>query len=163
MKRTPAQLKWEAVCEDETLTEEVFKFLEVYPKYYFSSLGRVRSHAGSVPRFIYGRANKEGYVHLNLGPVRKDKYLAHLICEAFHGPCPEGKECDHINRKRYDNRACNLRWVTRSEQMKNRAPYTWPEPMSPEGRANCAEGARRRWARVRAAAKLLEEGKDGSA
>ena len=38
-----------------------------------------------------------------------------LVCTAFHGPRPEGYECDHINGNKLDWNADNLRWVTRAE------------------------------------------------
>lgn len=40
--------------------------------------------------------------------------LHHLILSK-----EEGKVCDHINRKRNDNRSCNLRNITRSENKVN--------------------------------------------
>ena len=38
-----------------------------------------------------------------------------LVCTAFHGPRPDGYQCDHINGIPTDNRACNLQWVTPAE------------------------------------------------
>ena len=54
-------------------------------------------------------------------------YAVHrLVCETFHGPNPGNCTVDHIakydgdwERERSDNRACNLRWATLSEQNKN--------------------------------------------
>jgi len=46
-----------------------------------------------------------------------------FIATAFHGKRPPGLECDHINRNRGDNRAGNLRWVTRSENRRNSDRY----------------------------------------
>tara|TARA_B110001452_G_scaffold157687_1_gene131219 strand:+ start:10494 stop:11072 length:579 start_codon:yes stop_codon:yes gene_type:complete len=44
------------------------------------------------------------------------KKIARLVCMAFHGKPPADRPiCDHINRKRWDDRASNLRWVNRSE------------------------------------------------
>ena len=63
------------------------------------------------------RYTKRGYHRAHNG--EKDYLVHRLVLEAFVGPCPEGKECDHINRKKADNRVVNLRWVTRSENMKN--------------------------------------------
>lgn len=33
-----------------------------------------------------------------------------IVLETFHGPCPPGSECWHLNGDREDNRASNLRW-----------------------------------------------------
>jgi HNH endonuclease len=36
----------------------------------------------------------------------------HLICWAWHGPCPDGMECCHGNGQPAENREDNLRWGT---------------------------------------------------
>ena len=41
-----------------------------------------------------------------------------LVCTAFHGPRPEGYECDHINGYNMDWSASNLRWVTTAENIR---------------------------------------------
>jgi hypothetical protein len=50
------------------------------------------------------------------------KTLHVMIAERF---CPKierpGLTCDHINRDKNDNRACNLRWVDRQIQVFNRS------------------------------------------
>lgn len=43
-----------------------------------------------------------------------------MVAECWLGPCPEGKQVDHINRNPHNNHHSNLRYVTHSEQMKNR-------------------------------------------
>lgn len=43
-----------------------------------------------------------------------------LVAEAWIGPIPEGLEVDHIDRNSHNNHYTNLRYVTHSEQMKNR-------------------------------------------
>ena len=41
-----------------------------------------------------------------------------LVCTAFHGECPEGYECDHIDGNKLDWSANNLRWVTKEENIR---------------------------------------------
>lgn len=61
--------------------------------------------------------------------------LHKVVAECWIGPKPEGLQVDHINRNSLDNDYRNLRYVTYSEQMKNRT-------LSPEYiarvKANCA-------------------------
>lgn len=46
------------------------------------------------------------------------KSIHRLILETFIGPCPKDRECCHKNDIPTDNRLENLRWDTRSENMK---------------------------------------------
>lgn len=39
------------------------------------------------------------------------------VCEAFHGPCPEGMETLHIDEDALNNRADNLEWGTRRQNL----------------------------------------------
>lgn len=43
------------------------------------------------------------------------EYVHRLICEAFHGPCPDGMECRHLDGDRTNNSADNLAWGTKQE------------------------------------------------
>lgn len=100
--------------------------------YEVSSMGRVRS----VDRLInhnYGgkrkkpgrvlrlRKNGNGYMRITLYVDGKERsHVVHrLVCEAFIGKRPDGKEVNHINGVRDDNRAENLEWVTKSENKKH--------------------------------------------
>lgn len=50
------------------------------------------------------------------GAVKKESRLVHrVVCEAFHGPCPAGKECRHIDGNKSNNSSDNLAWGTRRE------------------------------------------------
>ena len=64
--------------------------------------------------------NRGGYLFVNLRQCGANnlKLVHRLVLWAFEGH-PKGRQCDHINRVRDDNRLENLRWVTRKENMKN--------------------------------------------
>ena len=53
--------------------------------------------------------------YVNCRAAKKTYPVHRLVAWAFLGKCPEGKEIDHINRIRNDNRPENLRWLTRQE------------------------------------------------
>ncbi len=64
--------------------------------------------------------HNEGYLTVNLNGVN---YLKHVIIAKQFLPNDDPahkKEVDHKNRNRKDNRLCNLRWVTHSENNYNR-------------------------------------------
>ena len=46
--------------------------------------------------------------------------IARVVAECWLGEKPEGMEIDHIDRNSLNNHWTNLRYVTKSEQMKNR-------------------------------------------
>jgi len=99
--------------------------------YQVSSLGRVRSldrivrASGPVParkhqgRVLSAADNGKGYLHLSLaknGTIKTHR-VCRLVAAAFHGSCPEGKECAHLDGTRNNDIPENLRWVTPSENM----------------------------------------------
>ena len=57
-----------------------------------------------------------GYKTRNVGG--KPMLVHVLIAHAFNGKRPKGYDVDHINGKRDDNRPCNLRYVTRSQNLR---------------------------------------------
>ena len=44
-----------------------------------------------------------------------------IVALAFIGPCPDGHEVNHKNFVKHDNRAENLEYVTRSENLLHRS------------------------------------------
>lgn len=90
--------------------------------YIVSSEGRIRRLTpapGTWPgRYIKTHLNaKIGYqqVILHREAQAKTFRVHRLVCEAFHGPPPEGHEVRHLNGDRLDNRRENLAWGTRKE------------------------------------------------
>lgn len=100
------------------ITEE-WKGIIEYPKYEVSTLGRVRNAKKEYIRIP--DINSKGYARLRLvveGKIIR-KFVHRLVAETFLEN-PENKEMvDHINGDHKDNRLCNLRWSTRSENMLN--------------------------------------------
>ena len=65
------------------------------------------------------KPNASGYLQVNV-PVRNVTTLVHrLVAETFLSNPNGYTEIDHLNRNKSDNRACNLRWCTHSENMRN--------------------------------------------
>lgn len=94
--------------------------------YEVSDQGRVRSldkmvrtYGNRRPFVRHGRILKQqlgthGYMQVGLTrDGEKSQHRVHrLVCEAFHGPCPDGMETLHGPAGRLDNRAINLQWGT---------------------------------------------------
>lgn len=55
-----------------------------------------------------------------IGRKRRKVFIHKVVAECWLGKKPEGYEVDHIDRNSLNNHWTNLRYVTRSEQMKNR-------------------------------------------
>ena len=102
---------------------EMWKPIVNWP-YAVSDQGRVmrlkaarRTHPGLI---LKSWPMYKGYLQVELRekPRRKRAAVHRLVLEAFIGPCPEGKEANHINGDKLDNRPENLEWVTSSENTK---------------------------------------------
>ena len=113
--------------------EEIWLNIKGYEGFYqVSNQGRVKSLDREV---VYPDGHKQQYkgkilktyigttgylfVTLTVNSKAKRVRVHRLVAEAFI-PNPENKpDIDHINTIRTDNRVENLRWATRSENMKN--------------------------------------------
>lgn len=97
-------------------------------KYAISDQGRVRALNRRDAR---GRRRAEKLLMLNRQPsghltvalysngARRDVSVHVLVLEAFVGPRPPGMECCHWNDIPDDNRVENLRWGTRTDNIKD--------------------------------------------
>jgi hypothetical protein len=98
-----------------------------FPQYEVSSAGEIR-RGGRLRKPTQSRL---GYVWIAFcveGVIHR-RYVHVLVAEAFHGPRPPGMQVDHINHQRDDNRAANLRWLSRSDNLIRRvAPNLGGKP-----------------------------------
>lgn len=76
-------------------------------------------HGATPGRILKQRIHENGYYHVglhNLGS-RRTVTVHSLVAESFHGSRPGGQHARHRNGIKTDNRAENLEWGTRSENM----------------------------------------------
>lgn len=96
--------------------------------YEVSDWGRVRSVARKVDYGVRGHATYQGRIlnlakkpngYLWIGLKRAGKtervYVHRLVALAFIGPCPIGKEVDHIDHNREHNHIKNLHYLIRAK------------------------------------------------
>ena len=82
---------------------------------------RIRDRNTIRRKYVAGSSKgaKDGYRQVR---IKGKKYLEHrIIMMLCFGHIPENAEIDHINHVRNDNRLCNLRFVTRSENRRNQS------------------------------------------
>ena len=92
-----------------------------YDGYYVSVDGDVYSEKKGIWKKLKPQCGKDKYCRVVLykNNFFCMKKVHRLIAETFLYNPENKKFVDHINRKRFDNRLCNLRWVSRSENGKN--------------------------------------------
>lgn len=104
---------------------EQWRVIEGFPEYAVSSWGRVRSSRQRPTRMLKTRRGNP-YVQVSLctEPTKHVTKSVHvLVCEAFHGPRPEGMQVRHLNGDHTDNRASNLQWGTATENALDRVAH----------------------------------------
>lgn len=102
---------------------EEWRSIPSYPGYEASSLGRIRTRAHKV---LPGTPQPTGHIRvgIQIASNKQIKRYAHvLVCEAFNGPCPPGKECRHKDGVSNNNVPDNLCWGTRQENQDDRIAH----------------------------------------
>ncbi len=99
------------------------------PGYEADASGRVWSVAsnwrGLGPRALTPFYDDDGYLRVRIvvSGGRKKAFVHRMVCEAFHGPQPDGHEVRHLDGTRVNNVPGNLAWGTRSENAKDRQAH----------------------------------------
>ena len=100
--------------------------IEAPHEYWAGSDGRIYSlttEAGPKP-LTDKPANRYGHRKICLWRVGPAHFWVHrLVCGAFHGPCPTGRECSHLNGKTGDNRPENLAWETPAQNNRRKIAH----------------------------------------
>jgi len=114
------------------MNKEIWIDLPKYEGLYkISNLGNVKRLSHYITRKINGtflkkertinfHKIKKGYLRVTLyNGKTKSNFLVHrLVAKSFLGDF-DGKQVNHINGVKYDNRLENLEWVTQNENMKH--------------------------------------------
>jgi hypothetical protein len=117
---------------------EIWKDIEGYEGIYqVSNVGRVKSLERTTkssrngteyfrtikPKILKQSFNRCGYLKVPLGRglIRKQMYIHRLVAIAFIDNPTKKPTVDHLNTIKTDNRVCNLRWATYSEQINENA------------------------------------------
>jgi hypothetical protein len=103
---------------------ENWRLIDGYDNYEVSSHGRVRNNVTS--KILKTSSDKDGYYYLALykNKTRKTYKLHRLIAFAFCDNPNNYNIVDHIDKSRINNMFNNLRWVTVSENQRNRTTNT---------------------------------------
>jgi len=91
-----------------------------YPNYLIYEDGRVFSKKRNI--FLKYSLNDKGYKQVGLSNNGKQKtHTIHKLVAIHYIPNPKNyNEIDHFNRNKNDNNVENLRWCSRSENVRNR-------------------------------------------
>jgi len=111
-------------------------------RYTFRSDGDVISHWGREPKTLTGGHDKDGYrkfVLIDDMGARRYVRRASLICAAFHGPRPKGKEVRHIDGSRTNDAPANLSWSTHAENCADKAWHGTSQKGGINGNAKLTE------------------------
>lgn len=103
---------------------EEWKIIKDFPDYAVSSYGRVmRINKGAnntrVGKILCSSSVPYRAVNLYRNKKRRRAWIHQLVAIAFLGPYPPGKEVNHKNGNKTDNRKDNLEYVTHLENQRH--------------------------------------------
>jgi len=107
---------------------EEWKTVQGYDDYEVSNLGVIRNSKGKILKIDWMK-NGYGKVYLYKNKRRYMHYIHRVVAQHFV-PNPENKpEVNHDNSIKTDNRAANLVWSTRKENVQHSIKYGLRHPV----------------------------------
>ena len=109
------------IDEIEDLPDEMWRPIDEKGRYYVSSLGRVKSCQGTKAILLKPYENNHGYQRVDICLDGRHTFLVHrLVGFAFvENDEPQTKDTvDHIDGDKKNNKASNLRWLSRSDNVR---------------------------------------------
>lgn len=99
---------------------ETWRVVNDYPNYSISDLGNIKNNNNNQLKKTF--QNSRGYLTVSLykNNVQKKMSIHYLVASHFLPNWNNYKEVDHQNRIKTDNRVINLRWCSRSDNLKNK-------------------------------------------
>ena len=99
---------------------EVYKKIKLYPNYEISSYGKVKNITTNENMKL--RKRDDGYMDVGLtkNGEQKNELLHRLVAKAFCKKQSGEIEVDHIDKNRLNNKSSNLRWVSGSDNQRNK-------------------------------------------
>jgi transposase-like protein len=130
-----------SVASHLDMDDHQFRLVDGFPAYRVGRDGSIwtRWRAGKGGRLGFAwremsPSPSDGYrtVQLSAGRGPKTHKVSVLVCRAFHGPCPAGQECRHLDGVRTNDAAGNLAWGTPLQNQADRRLHG----RAPVGEAN---------------------------
>lgn len=138
---------------------EYWSFLPQFPAYAVGAHGEVISLLQKTPRKLrpIKMSDYDGYQLKRADGKTVHVYRHRLVAEAFHGPCPEGQECRHLDGDKSNCDFTNLRWGTRTENSHDKIACGTAPVGERHPAAKLTEAAVRDMKRMRAEGLLYRE------
>lgn len=100
------------------------KAIPSLPGYMASTDGDIfglRARAG-IKQPLRTVATPEGYLRVKISRGGKEQWFQvhRLVAEAYHGPCPDGQQCRHLDGDPANNHFSNLAWGTPAQNAEDR-------------------------------------------
>jgi len=118
----------------------MIKTIKSFPKYKIDELGNIYGIRFDKP--LKSGRGAHGYqvvVLMHVNGTHTTKHVHRLVLEAFVGSCPKGFCACHNNGNKQDNRLCNLRWDSYSNNHLDKRKHGTDSCGVKNGRAKLTE------------------------